>query len=289
MHKKPLWLSISLFCSQSCWNRLLGQGIERFIRKLSKEELKAFQIKFNFSYGENIRLALLTSEEKAEWLAKHTDIYFKKFFRKALFQSPQNSNSTEPDIFMQMPSNTVQYGLFTVEQLLKSKSSFRQELSAIIIVGLSEERIDQETIVTFAFYLHIALLKVFIDNVSAMDKEVIDKFYNNSLDNDNATVDKTFLETTYQQNKNVLLEITNDIISQPSSNIKLPVWLERWMRLCQSEIGVSNLECEKEKLKYSNVENDDYYRRIMHLIDLHLGLNREMKLLINYYISKCLF
>ncbi len=285
MAENSLWLSTSLFCSKNHWNILLSDGIKPFIMSMpDEEELASFQIEFNYLNGENIRLALLTKVEQAETLAKKADTYFKKFF--SISALPTNKpDLTDWGIFMPFPSNTIQYGLFKIDPLNLHDTktfSFQKELSLIIADGLSEENIDQETIITFAFYLHVALIKLIKDKNPATINELLQWYDTTAFHKTEEPMDMEFLKAKYEDNKEVLLEITEDIIKHPSSVNKVPDWLEGWMDLC-----------EKELISYTLKEGDktltQIHSRITYYINKQLGITEEMKWVLYYFISQTIF
>lgn len=279
MQQNLLWLSTSLFCSKSHWNTLLSDGIKPFLNSMpNKKELTSFQLEFNSLHGENIRLSLLTQAEKAETLAKKADSYFKNFF--SIF----NLSANEPDltnsgIFMPIPSNTIQYGLYKTESITDKKLNyFQKELSLIIIEGLRKENIDQETIITFAFYMHMALIKLIKDKHAVTTKEFLQWYHAPAFNVTDEKIDMEFIKAKYEANKEVLLEIADDIMKHPSFE-EVPYWLERWMTSCEEELILYNGKDEYKELY-------ETHNRITFLIKKHLGIIQQMKLLLYYFIKQ---
>lgn len=283
MQENLLWLSTSLFCCKSHWNYLLREGVKPFLNDRTNEKyLRSYQLEFNYLNGENIRLALLAKEDHTETLAKKADNYFKNFFSISALPT------TEPDlthwgIFMPFPANSIQYGLYKVDPLNLNDEkdySFQKELSLLIAEGLGEESIDQETIITFAFYLHVALIKLIKDKDPAITTELMQLYNTTLFHQTEEDMDIEFIKAKYEDNKEVLQEIAEDIMQHTPSSATVPSWLERWMELCEAELASYKRE---ERGKFIKVHNHVFY-----LINKHLGIKNELKFLLNYFISQLL-
>lgn len=272
-----LWLTTSLFCSKSHWSYLISEGIKPFLSKIDDQKsLKSYQLEFNYQYGDNIRLSLLAQSEQAKTLSKKADAYFKKFFSIAALPTNE-TNLTDRGIFMPIPPNTIQYGLYKIESIANEKQSyFQKELSLIIIEGLGKENIDQETIITFGFYLHIALIKLIKDKHEATVKELLQWYNSPALNVTDKEIDIEFIKAKYEDNKEVLLEITDDIMKPPSFQ-EIPFWLKKWMKLCEDELN-------RDRRHNKETNQMTINTNIINIINKHLGITEKMKTLLFYFI-----
>lgn len=285
MEQNSAWLSTSLFCSRSVWNRVIREGIAPFINILSEEKrLTAHQLQFSYSCGENIRLSLLANAGIAEELAKRTDAYFKDFFGKAGLPKEQRQFPVEA-VFMPFPANTIQYGLYkapsTDKALSMKKIDFQNQLSLLMAEALGGESIDEETILTFAFYLNIAWLKTLLCCHGNRD-ELLNIYDYETHFKKEGQIDAEFSEAKFEDNKHMLLEITNDVLNQQQLVINNnPSWLPKWFAACEEVI-------EKEQRVNSGQDNPFMmvHSQTVHTINEQLGLTENMRLLVFYFVAK---
>lgn len=285
MQENLLWLSTSLFCCKSHWNYLLREGVKPFLNDTTHEKyLRSYQLEFNYLNGENIRLALLAKEDHAETLAKKTDNYFKNFF--SISALPTNEpDLTDWGIFMPFPANSIQYGLYKVDPLNRNDEkdySFQRELSLLIAEGLGEENIDQETIITFAFYLHVALIKLITAKDPAITTELMQSYHTVPFHETDEHEDIEFMTAKYEDNKEVLQEIAEDIMKHTPSSTTVPSWLERWMELCEAELISDSGQYQEKTL-------NNIHSRIIYFINKHLSITDKMRLVLYYFITAEVF
>jgi hypothetical protein len=279
------WLSASLFCGKDHWNALLSKGIKPFINQLvPQKEVKSFHVQFSYASGENIRLALQTEAAQAKQLAKRMDLYFKDFFSKVNF--PKKEIKLPVDgVFMPFPPNTIQYGLY---KLPKEKSAraldenhLKQELSLLMIEALGEECIDEETILTFAFYLHMAWVKS-VSSHHAKLEGLMGLYREDAYALPGESMDSAFLSEKYRDNEILLLGIFYDIMDQQPTGIDhIPAWLENWMGLCKRTTE-KRLPSFQDKDKAFEL----IHLQMVHFIHTQLGITENMKRLLFYFISQ---
>ncbi len=258
-----IWLSVSLFSGKANWHRVLGEAIAPFAQTDSL--LKGFKVEFNYLSGENIRLALLTDLGNEEALAANADIYLKSYFVKA--NLPQLPVKLPVDgIFMPFPNNTIQYGLYPAVTIAANELvqyNLPIALSKVIVAALQDE-IDDETILTFAFYLQISLVKAIYTLLNNEDTlfALIPPLDNFKVD-DNAS-----------SNLSLMKEITDDVMHTEEFESELD-WLNGWIDDCKTAL-----------LAADNVKSI-YHLRVQTVYS-HLGLNMHGRDMLNYFVIKSL-
>ena len=271
MEKDLIWLQTSLFADKSQWAFILHNGVKPFRKDASNEKLiEVLLIEFNYLSGENIRMAIQTEARNAELLASKLDGFFKEFFLSANIYKKQVTLPVD-GIFLPFPPNTIQYGLYKIlANADELASKIISKTSACIIEALENDTIDEEVLITFAFYLHIALItqlkKLPETNFSSMYNFEI---YKNMKD----VVDEDYLNQKYVENKDSLIEIEESIRNYELTELyENPSWLIEWIKNCK-EIIVSQPS-----------ENPRVFVNIRDNINQQLGLTNNMIMLVNYFI-----
>ena len=272
MEDDYIWLSISLFCCKKEWNQLVLNGIEPFLNnKETTILLNNYTLELNYLSGENIRLSLLTAENKASLLAKHADEYFKRYFLNANLFLPETHLPVD-GIFMPLPVNTIQYGLYPPRKIARSeieKDAFSTGLSSIMITALSDDTIDEESIITFAFYLQTGLLKA-ITKTGVTVPETL----KSEMNFDQQQIYNATIKLKFNDSKDILTEIADDVMMDIDN---VPEWLKSWLLLCSSEI-------EKNRVvKIDEVRS--FYRKIVAIINRHLAIQPQISLMLSYFIE----
>jgi|GEM_PF-1267958 len=272
MKNSMIWLSTSLFCSKCEWNKLFADGIVPFVK--DNRILQAYTIELNYLSGENIRLSFLTNDADAQQLAKNTDGHFKDFFLSSNFSSPDIKLPVN-GIFKLFPVNTIQYGLYPpqeIERKEKENYSLSIELSQIILDALKDDSIDDEAILTLAFYLQIGLIKVIND----FDEKFINTLKTTTQRNFE-TISINIIKARFEESREILSEITTDILHGANKE-DIPVWLEQWMILCKTEI---------ERVG-KNMNATSVYGKISNAVRKHLGITPQMNDMLAYFIERSL-
>lgn len=232
-----IWLSISLFCSKQNWHTLMANGVDVFLKNNSV--IKGFRIELNYLYGENLRLALLTEEENARALANVVSNYFIDHFKKTGI-SKTTIKTIKKGIFMSFPENSIQFGHFPPEIISKGEMehhSFSTPISKAMLNAFMHEEIDDEMILTFAFYLHIVMIKTFYVKGITVNK-IFSLLANTTKLN----------EPERQPVKYEMFEITQEIM-QSNMPIQELDWLNNWYIHCLSTLSIYEADLEKEAEK----------------------------------------
>ena len=284
MRQNYTWLATSLFCGKSSWKHVIEKGITPFLSDpVNKIYQNSFLLEFNYLSGENIRFSPLVKEEDTIDVSEKLDSWFKNFF--SLADLPQKRHKLPvKGLFMPFPSNSIQYGLYDPIKIMGQEDyaeyKFRKGLSMIMIDALKDEAIDDETILTFVFYLTVAWLKVIMITWPDVDKNLSQLYIRHEIHN-GKKVDKDFISQNFEHNKEMLLEITSDIMAYSFTKpVNIPSWLESWMQLCENEIS-------KEKALHNSKESVKIiYRKTLSVVFQHLGITVNMRSILLYFIDR---
>ncbi|PJJ84441.1 hypothetical protein [Mucilaginibacter auburnensis] len=262
-----VWLSLSLFCAKNNWNKLLEEGIEVFIK--DQKAINNYAISFNFLSGENIRLSLQATREDALDVAKGADDFFKNYFSLANF-TVKKIRFPIDGVFKPMPMNSIQYGLYHGTPKTLDDVTNLTNFSKILIRALKECTIDDETIITFAFYLQVSLIKILIKHVKA----AVDlMFITNRMENNETEIQEEIVLDVA-----LLDEIALDIMQTERFDIELD-WLNNW---------IDFNELELKKITGLNRSIEYFYNNKVSIISNCLGLNDNSRFLLNNGIQKAL-
>ena len=272
MQQKLTWLKVSLFTKMWNWHYLLRE-IELFISK-NRHYVVDYLFEFNSLCGENIRLAILVSDDSVTEFVPLIDDYFKSFFSTGNLR-------TEPallpvtGIFKPFEQNTVQYGLFDISYKIdSSEAKLGVNLSRVILTALKDDEIDDETIITFAFYLHSAILKASKDG-SGLSYEVGD-YYANSVSLTGSDISIEFLADKFKSNKQDLADIYEDIMVE--NKLNLPGWLADWIAYIKDEMEINNADL-------TDVLKIEKHYKITSIVNQQLGLSRDSWLITRYFFQ----
>lgn len=273
MENELIWLRTSLFAEKCQWGNILRDGIKVFIEDISNKQLiKDLLVEFNYLSGENIRFAVLVKTQRAELTALKIDTFFKQYFESANFS---NKEVVLPvmGVFLPFPPNTTQYGLYNIEEendkLLRGLSFIT---SLCLIEAFQNSIVDEELLIAFAFYLHVAVLdQLEIHFENKLNYLSIYKFEDYQLKKD--ALDKGYLTEKYLENKQPLIEIRESLKNYNTIEFRenLP-WLLKWLN---SYKLIFAEQPPRELLIFDSIRN---------CINKQLGLNDNMKLLLYYFI-----
>jgi hypothetical protein len=271
-HYRSEWLSVSIFCSRSHWNQLLNE-ISLLLHKMQFEDIHPILLQFNYLGGDNIRWALYIPAEETNNFTRQIDDHFRYFFSKARLPVKEFSLPVVGNFFS-YPTNSIQFGLYTPvfrdDKETMHHFGIRSSLSRLMIEKLASDTIDDETIVTFAFYLHLALMKLILTNNYASIKEWRNVHNFNSIP---TSYPITIKEV--EDNREKILDIANEIIN-PDSATKVPVWLKKWLDMFDMEIKELTHPWYNIKLLH--------YRRFIYHLHMQLGITAKMESLLFFYL-----
>jgi len=260
MKQTYTWLAASISCSKMHWDRLLNE-IVLFHQEMNQPDIGSMMLQFNYQGGENIRWALLSPQEQAGNLAREIDTHF-NYFLSGLPVFDNQHASADESIFPVLPGNSIHFGLYEPAKC----SSIQSSLSWMMIEALAGDRIDDEAIITFAFYLQVSLIKVMLTR-GFTSLETLRKLYHTDGTH---TSDVTL-------NHECIFQIVDSIID-PSQAEERPVWLHKWMSLCEDEIS-------KEQPFPLNKNPLLSYSRLIYQLHMHLGITVKMESILFSYTS----
>lgn len=266
MERGMTWLSTSLFRNRSNWHELMTNAIISFVKQAGL--LQGYTVELNYLSGENIRLSLLVDDKKAHILTAKVDQYFKQYFSNL---KPEANRITLPAdrVFMPFPVNTIQYGLYPVLKIKKSQVKDHLvaiNISQIILDALKDEEIDDETILTFAFYLQMGLIKAIDSSHEGFIAALRDIHKNRAPA---VEVD----QVKYQESRETLLDITRDIMQD--NDAALPEWFGEWLNIYKEDSAGNN-------------DVNAAYNNIVYSIYKHLGMGTKMISMLSYFIKTIL-
>lgn len=228
-----VWLSSSLFCQVGNWHILFNEGVKPFLQMpFVQASTDTYDIRLGYHdhEGEHVALSLLTPLSKAERLAQYTDTFFTQFFKTHPLSTPAPSYHGKT-LFMPIPCNTIQFGLYSVinEQEENVHVFQSSALSRIILAALAEEPIDDETIVTFALYLYFAIIET-IETCTNPEHSTIHDELTIQLSSLPMEELSEIIHDRYLANKPTIDSIAADFFSGQADDIS---WLSEWKTICK--------------------------------------------------------
>ena len=281
MQSNYIWLTASCFCSRARWGELLHE-IKNFRTKLDHEKYVSFQIQFNDTLGDNIRVSILPTPGGLDEVGQSMEEYFGRFF------SGFNDGSiTSPiqGIFLPFPTNRIEFGLYNIafdERMFPTYKTL-EEMSELIIEALQHEEITEDTLISFCFYLQIAFIKTCLPYY---EQDIDALFLALSPGNDNspgAVLSREELE----RNSDLMQEITSDVMDQDHFDDNLE-WLNRWINFCRSCLTTNMAGDSEEKMDTRSLIRNLYQTRIAQIHD-QLGLSKAMKVALHHLTIRTLW
>jgi hypothetical protein len=270
--QQMIWLSTSLFSSIANWHHILKEGVRPFIK--SNKRVKGYTIEFNYLSGQNIRLALLTNEDEKQQVAQNADAYFKHYFATANLQQLPVKLPVVGGVFLPFPGNTIQYGLYPPVIVASDKlDQYTLPITVSkIMIAVLEDDIDDETILTLAYYLQISLVKT-IYQLTGNERDLFATIEqaNNFNADDNAL-----------SNLSLMKEITEDVMQTERFDSELD-WLNSWIDDCKTAfLSVNKTEQD------TNAPVRSIYKFWIQTICYQLGINTYARHMLNYFVAKSL-
>jgi hypothetical protein len=277
--ESTVWSTSSLFCSKKNWHLLLQSGIKPLLQKtVSDNGILTYKVKLNYKRGENIRLAWLTDLSNAESTAKQIDAYFTDYFKASGFsggQVPFYGTS----IFMPFPVNTVQYGLYSIYS--NDFYDLEEGLSDAMTMELSENDLDDESILTFAFYLNLSAIKSLLNYCEGMIDWVKANYIHNGV-HESAGVDLLKIGYEVDKNKAMIVDIAKDVFAERRLQDANFMWLEKWERACYNMYAQNSFDgMDAEQLQVA-------YFAVLNIIKNNLSLREEEATMLDLFIKECL-
>jgi len=275
MENEWLWLRTSVFCAKGHWHRILEQ-IQIFIDLWKPQQcIKGFRLEFNYLSGENIRFSILCRDDFKRLIVQKLDEHLTSLFLKEKF-SVKKPVLPVNGVFLPHPANTVRYGLYNVVGVNTDNEQIGLVISSAIIQALCHEPIDEESILTFAFYLYAGMFKAFSNCNKVFDGIT---YTNLSGATRSDQIDIEIVKNKYENGKEMLSEIFDEIMR----GIHIGPWLDSWILTCETEIKrkSGNLYSQEEGLTQTG-------SGFINSIYKHLGISENMKFMLDFFINETL-
>jgi len=317
MNNKLTWLSTSLFCFKSQWSELFANGIVPFLvdDQQANALIEAYTIEFNYSGGENIRLSLLTAEKNVNDLTKKAQEYFTAYFLKSHYLTKEIT-SFEKDASASFPINTIQFGHYPSLNIMrkeKKNHALSINLSQIILDTLKNDCINDENILSFAFYLQMGLIKIMNDIdpdfINTLKSEFImqsldlyekDRMSHSSIESlgsklitgeisisDYLIQQDIIINEKFEEEKEILFEIAKDIMEANDQSNSF-AWLEKWIVICKNEIDKAGQNNILTARILTNRILTSTYIRLIRAVYQHLGIATRINVIFTYFVQRVL-
>lgn len=274
MYKNYVWLPISLISARVNWGSIL-KSIHDFLKSNDIDGNQyIFKISFSYEEFEAINFTLLSHYPPQNELIFNID----KYFRNILANFPKHTSSINYQsltcLFQPFNCNSIHYGLYPPIFLnVKSYENFNVEveLTKLIIIEFQDKEINDEELLTFAFYITYSFLnQILPSNTTTRDAficEVISKAH--KLDAETTLI----LSDLFTDSHSEIMEIAIDIEIKRSN--KLPNWMKYWLSICP---------------RFHEVEKDTFetYLSFVSRLRIQLGLNHQLFQFLSYSINTTL-
>ena len=276
MENELIWLHSSVFSGKENWHRILEQ-IQIFIDLWKPQHcIKEFRLEFNYLSGENIRFSILCRDDFKQLIAKKLDEYFTEFFLRADLSVRKQALPVN-GVFLTHPANTIRYGLYDIVNGNPETEQINVVLSSSIIQALCHEPIDEESILTFAFYLYAGTLKAFRNCNKVFDGTLHYANLFNAIRADQ--IDIEIVKNKYEESKYLLSEIFDEIMR----GIHIGPWLDSWILTCETEIKRRSGPLSSQEDGLTQIGSG-----FINSIYKHLGISENMKLMLDFFMNETL-
>lgn len=217
--KKNKWLAISIFSAKNTWPSLLKNGIHPLIKMLSdNNEIISFNLRFNDTNSEHIRLTLLVPPHLTYKVTQKTNIYFKDLFKDNEL-SPVSNNGASNGLFVPYLKNRVFYDLYSTSMLPLSGDllTLQQGLFESMPGAFSDDIIDDDLIITFCLHVLFSCYKVVPESERLLYAR--EQIHGDETGND-------IFDERYHDLFTSAGDIYNDVMNPSAANTL--VWLITW-------------------------------------------------------------
>lgn len=277
MEQQTRWLTFSLFCSKPQWQNVVGQSIRPFVAAFPAHQLKGYRIALGYQGGEHIRLCLQVPGNMADEIAKYADQYFKAYFQTAP-QAEAEQITGANKLFADFPGNTIQYGLYSAEELSNEAlgdACFQQEQSALLLDILGSGTVHPEMLLNLSFLLCLSLVATtWQEGAVKLDDLMSVPFQLKA--GDRSITDIKFISQRFEDSRYELVNIIQDVVC---GGDKQPLWNARWKQICRSRM-------ERARSQRADICMVEVYRQMLYGIEYRLCLNESTRLTIFHFIRR---
>jgi len=266
--KKNKWLAISIFSAKRNWPFLLKNGVHPLIDQLTNNnEIISFNLQFNDTNSEHIRLALLAPGDLAYKVAKKADICFKELFKENELSLASRSDSLN-QLFVPYLKHKLHYDLYSTTILPVSGVllTLQQGLSWSMLEAFSDGAfIDNDLILTFCLHILFSCYKVIPESERVLYvKEYLSRH------------DIGYYFFYFKYNATAIGEIYNDVMNPLAENPA--IWLNKWEEAFKRMYAVAS----------DNSQQLIYFNQAVNFIQLQLRLSAFSMVFLNFCILKTL-
>jgi hypothetical protein len=272
------WLAISISVNKNDWMDFLKNSIRTFINNEAiRSKVRVYLLEFSHD-TDTIKLSLLTRDVFIKELVKQAEGYFNSYFASLTSASTLTDSHTNTDLIL-YSTNNIQCDIHASAKINNNIEKFAipNLLSELMLDVLSDETIDDNTILSFSFYLSIGLISVLLKNSPSSIIELLNLYDLSNYINEDF---ESNLELEFKKNQTILLDIVNNIFNERS--MEIPSWLLMWMKLCDKELK-NTFSCF--------LRNDTHFvihNRIVYHIYKQLSINKNSGFLLTYFCKKAL-
>jgi len=278
MDCKFRWILLSISIKNSFWKKIIESDLRNFLLKFaSNRHINKYYLDFDFPN---------------EILTIYIEIRYKKYFffkylSQKLKQDFINSLPTvqaNNGLIVSKPKNS-RYNSNTVVKALEKKfdTYLRGPLSEMLFNSLNEKLLPMENVITILIYAHLEWLKSRIEICEEDSRTILLKGYggyiwaNEMLGKENEVP----VNKIYEEHQHRLERIYNDVFSTSRPSGDFHLYLKRWTEACKEHLNNRNILFKDAPA----LEEISYYY-IPYLINIQLGRNEGLKVLLFYCINR---
>lgn len=252
--------------------------VKQFLNVYSST-IVSYKIDLNCLVQHNAILYLLVPDKDVNSLDDIINIYFKDFIESLPITEPleRNIDKAHSQNFIQIGLDKLSYSddSFTNREYL-----FHKDISDIIIEVLQEDSFDRDTILVFAFYCHLILIKTFYNNFSLDSDSLLYPYHNEFL---RKPLMFKRLRQFSKDNIDSFYNITNEVFLHNNTKEESMKWIDSLMDLFSNYIDF-NVNSYQNHPDSSDCNIQKLQQDLMDLINKHLGIEYSSHTFLYYII-----
>lgn len=276
--KDMSWIKTSIFTSKQNWKLILSALGSLLELSQLKKNVQYHLIQFNYSGGENIRIAYYVNKGTELETCKIIDFYFKNYFKNEdLIFIKECRNLI--GLFLPYPQNSIRYGLYTDPADNNLYEELHQALTKSIHYIFTQSDVETNLLITFSYYINLCLFKNIIQEYSIKKYEWIQIYNLVEMEIEFQDLDLNVgLKKHFDSCKEELGDIFYKLILSPQTDIDSWVtdWLEESNKALRLHLKLPGFN--SESIKPFFLKLIDYFNEV-------IGLSKSENLLIKYFIA----
>lgn len=235
MKQDQVWLNTSVFYNKESWHTLINDCLLPITTTLKGERsIEMFFLHFSKQQGDHIRVSILLNREN---LDKVRELIQRKVatFISALPSITAPIQYPLPTIFTNFTNNTINFNIYKIYPLevdifaYKDVINVRELITKCVTEALLNEKIEEESIFTFALYMQVSMIKAHFltkeDSLVALREILNNSLYNSEL-KEQIVADRKILDL-YSENKELLGDIFREVWEENKDSKWLTHWIEK--------------------------------------------------------------